>query len=62
MLQTPIAQENLAILDSDVTYASPDMLSVLLSGALNPSFVYHDSIYGCEGWDNRIAQIFDNFG
>ena len=62
MLQTPIAQENLAILDSSATSATPDMLKTVLSGALNPSYVYHDSIYGCEGWDNRIAQIFDNFG
>lgn len=62
MLQTPIAKENLAILDSTATSATPDMLTTVLSGALNPSYVYHDSIYGCEGWDNRIALIFDNFG
>jgi hypothetical protein len=62
MLQTPVDQSNLALLDPNRTSSTPQMLTTLLSGALGPQYIYHDSIYGCEGWDARIAQIFDNFG
>jgi len=59
MLQTPIAQQNLAVLDPNGTASKPDMFQTLLSGALGPQYIEHDSIYGSEGWDIRIAQIFD---
>jgi hypothetical protein len=62
LLQTAIDQSNLAVLDPNRTSSTPQMLTTLLSGALGPQYIYHDSIYGCEGWDARIAQIFDNFG
>jgi len=62
MLQTPIAQANLAVLDPRGTAAVPQMLSTQISGALGPQYIYHDSIYGSEGWDARIEQIFDNMG
>lgn len=58
MLQTPIAQQNLAVLNPGGTASSPQMFQTLLSGALGPQFIEHDSIYGSEGWDTRIAQIF----
>lgn len=58
MLQTPIAQQNLAVLDPNGTADKPQMFQTLLSGALGPQFIEHDSIYGSEGWDTRIAQIF----
>jgi len=59
MLQTPIAQQNLAVLDPGGTVSSPQMFQTLLGGAVGPEFIEHDSIYGSEGWDTRIAQIFD---
>ena len=62
MLQTPITQANLAVLDPRGTASMPQMLSTQISGALGPQYVYHDSIYGSEGWDARIEQIFDNMG
>jgi hypothetical protein len=62
MLQTPVAQENLAVLDAAGTASSPEMLSTLVSGALGPQYIYHDGAYGSEAWDNRIAQVFDSMG
>jgi hypothetical protein len=62
MLQTPLSAANLAVLDPRGTAAMPQMLDTVLSGALGPQYVYHDSIYGCEGWDARIARIINNFG
>ena len=59
MLQTPIAQENLVILNSNGTATVPDMLTTLRSGALGPQYIEHDSIYGSEGWDTRISQVFN---
>ena len=62
MLQTPLAASNLAVLDERGIATMPQMLDTVLSGALGPQYVYHDSIYGCEGWDARIRQIINNFG
>jgi hypothetical protein len=62
MLQTPIAEENLVILNPSGTAATPQMLPTLLSGAVGPGYIQHDSLYGSEGWDIRIAQIFDSIG
>ena len=61
-LQTPSDASNIAVLDPNRTSATPGMLTTLVSGAMGPQYIYHDSIYGCEGWDTRIAQIIDNFG
>ena len=60
MLQTPIDQANLALLDPNRTASTPQMVQVLLGGALGPQYIYHDSIYGCEGWDARISQVIDD--
>jgi hypothetical protein len=59
MLQTPIGRANLVVLDPAATASQPDMLQTILSGALGPQYIFHDSIYGSEGWDNRVAQLFD---
>jgi hypothetical protein len=59
MLQTPIAQENLVVLNSNGTATVPDMLTTVRSGALGPQYIEHDSIYGSEGWDTRISKVFD---
>jgi len=62
LLQTPIDQANLALLDPNRTASTPQMVQALLGGALGPQYIYHDSIYGCEGWDDRIAQVIDDLG
>jgi hypothetical protein len=41
------------------TATVPDMLPTALSGALGPQYIEHDSIYGSEGWDTRISQVFN---
>ena len=40
----------------------PQMLQTLISGAPGPQYIYHDTLYGSEGWDARIEQIIDNMG
>ncbi len=60
ILGTPIAAQNLAILDPAGTANVPAMTQTLLSGALGTQYVYHDSIYGSEGWDTQVSQIFQN--
>lgn len=62
MMQTPIAQDNLVVLNPAGTANVPQMLSTLLSGELGPGYIYHDALYGAEGWDARIAQVFDSMG
>jgi len=62
MMQTPIAQENLAVLDPVGTAAVPQMLQTIISGALGPQYINHDSTNGSESWDARIEQVFDNMG
>jgi hypothetical protein len=62
ILQSPLPATNLALLDERGSASMPQMIDTALSGALGPQFIYHDSIYGCEGWDARIAQIIRNFG
>jgi len=62
MMQTPISQQNLALLDPRGTTAVPQMLQTLISGAPGPQYIYHDTLYGSEGWDARIEQIIDNMG
>ena len=62
MMQAPIAQDNLTTLDTSGTAAPAQMLQTIISGAMGPQYIYHDSIYGSEGWDTTISQIFDNLG
>ena len=62
MLQTPITQDNLAVLDPAGPAMLPNMLNVLTSGTIGPQYIYHDSIWGCEGWDTVISQIFNGMG
>ena len=58
MLQTPIAESNLLVLDPDGIATNPKTYQIVLGGQLGPGYIYHDSIYGSEGWDSRIAAIF----
>jgi hypothetical protein len=62
MMQTPIAQNNLVVLDPAGPATLPDTLSVLTNGTLGPQYIYHDSFWGCEGWDTTISQIFNGMG
>jgi hypothetical protein len=62
MMQTPMAQNNLAVLEPTGKPTKRHMLQTVMSGALGPQYIYHDSIYGSEGWDARIGQVFDSLG
>jgi hypothetical protein len=62
MMQTPIARENLVVLNPAGTANAAQMLSTLLSGEIGPGYILHDADYGAEGWDNRIAQVFEGLG
>jgi hypothetical protein len=62
MMQTPIAQDNLAVLDPRGTSSSPQILTTVLGGTLGPQYIFHDSLYGSEGWDTQIGLIFDDLG
>jgi hypothetical protein len=62
MLKTPIPQDNLTLLSPGPTAGLPPMLPALMGGALGPMYVLHDALYGAEGWDLRIGQIFDHLG
>ena len=59
MLQTPIAQDNLAVLDPNGTATKPLTFQTILGGQLGPQYIMHDSLFGSEGWDTRIAGIFN---
>lgn len=62
MMQTPIDQNNLVVFDSTASAAAPQMLQALTGGAMGPQYIYHDALYGSEGWDTAISVIFDNMG
>jgi len=57
MMQTPLPPDNLALLDPAATDTVPQMLQVLLSGALGPQFVDKGATTGADFWDNNIAQV-----
>jgi len=59
MLQTPIAAQNVAVLDPAGIVDRSQMLTAVTSGVLGPQYIYHDSLFGSEGWDTRIAGIFN---
>jgi hypothetical protein len=62
MMQTPIAQDNLVLLNPAATAGWQQMLSTLLGGGVGPQYVDYDPVYGSLGWDAEIAQIFDGMG
>jgi hypothetical protein len=59
MMQTPIATENLVALDPRGTANSPQILQIVISGVMGPQYIQHDALYGSEGWDLVIGQVFD---
>ena len=62
MLQTPVGQSNLALLDPAGTAGLSQMVQVVIGGGLGPQYIYHDVLYGSEAWDNQIAQVFNSMG
>ena len=62
MLQTPIPQDNLTLWSSGPAASLPQMLPAIMGAALGPQYILHDALYGAEGWDLRIGQIFDDLG
>jgi hypothetical protein len=62
MMQTPIAPENLAVLDPAGTASVPEMLQTVISGTLGPQYLELTTTEGSENWDTQIARVFDNMG
>lgn len=62
MMETPIAQDNLLVLDSARTAATPQMLQTVISGASRPTYIYRDALYGSESWGARISWDFYSLG
>jgi len=62
MMQTPIAAQNLAVLDPAGTAAMPQLLTAATNGALGPQYIDHDVSSGSEGWDNHFARSWANMG
>jgi hypothetical protein len=60
LLATPINPNNLVILDTTDVSGKSTVLTVLPSGQVGPSYVYHDALYGSEGWDIHIGATFGN--
>ena len=62
MLQTPITPDNLTLLSPAPTAELPPMVPALTGAALGPQYILHDALWGAEGWDLRIGQIFNQLG
>jgi hypothetical protein len=62
MLQSPISLDNLTMFNPAASAALPQLLPATTGGALGPQYILHDALYGAEGWDARIAQIFSAMG
>jgi len=57
MMQTPLSQDNLALLVPAAVSTLPQMLQVLLSGALGPQYLDQGPSSGSGFWDDNIAQV-----
>jgi hypothetical protein len=62
MMQSPIASSNVAILDPAGQATQPNIIQDITSGAMGPQYIYHDALFGSEGWDIVISQTFNNMG
>jgi hypothetical protein len=60
LLATPINPDNLVMLDTTDVTGKSTVLTVLPSGQVGPSWVYHDALFGSEGWDIHIGATFGN--
>ncbi len=57
MMHTPLAADNLALLDPAATSGTPQMLQVLLSGAVGPEYLDNGATSGSDFWDDNIGQV-----
>lgn len=62
LLQTPTAAGDLVIFNSSNASQGPTLLSAMLGGEMGPAYIYHDSIYGSEGWDTAMAAVVPGVG
>ena len=60
MLQTPLSSGNLVLLDPTATNGVPQMLQVVLSGALGPEYLDQGPASGSDFWDDNISQVVYN--
>ena len=48
--------------DKGLARVSAPLATVMASGEMSPAFIYHDSIYGSEGWDTRMSEVVPGVG
>jgi hypothetical protein len=58
LLHAPLASSNLVALDPRGVAGNPVMVTSMLGGLLSPDYIYHDSLYGSEAWDEHISKTF----
>jgi hypothetical protein len=58
LLSQPIDSSNLVVLDSIDVEGKSTVQSVLIGGQLGATYIYHDALYGSEGWDTQLSLIF----
>lgn len=61
-LTEPVSAQGLVQFNDTNLGSNPTITQLMTSGVLGPQYIYHDSIYGSEGWDTRIAQVIGNLG
>ncbi len=59
-LLQPVPAQNLVQLNPAGLVSNPTITQIITAGGIGPQYIYHDSIYGSEGWDSRIAAVVGN--
>ena len=57
LLQTPALTDNVMLLDSTLIAERKQVMAAMMSGAMGPQYIYHDALYGSEGWDTVLATL-----
>jgi hypothetical protein len=61
LLATPAARGQCVIF-GDGVQGQAQVVAAMTRGQMNASFVYHDALYGSEGWDIALSQIVTHMG
>jgi hypothetical protein len=62
LLESPAAAGALVVFNANSLSQGPQLATVMASGEMSPAFIYHDSIYGSEGWDTRMSEVVPGVG
>ena len=57
LLQTPALTDNVMLLESTLIAERKQVMAAMMSGAMGPQYIYHDALYGSEGWDTVLATL-----